>query len=480
MSDNESLKSSLYERLLYARKWFWETWGEEADAIYRRWSGRNSRMLPWIKAVLFLREVLREFYRSDGASRAASLAYTTLLSLIPLVVAFSQVIRRSFARIFPNLPSDTDALLNLVLPYDSPQVAYHLERFAENAQAASTFGMIVFLFISFRLFMAVEGTINSIWKVSSARGYRQKLRAFTMLFFWGPLLIGLSFTTSAMLERNPYFGSIVSNRLTGTIVAVSVLFVAFTMLFWLVPSTRVNIRSAAVGAVVTALLFEGVRFGFGIYARYLFEGRLNVIYGTIGLAIIFLLALEMMWMIVLLGVQISYVDQNFEGILRATEQQLAEDASLSLYFALRALIEVARRFDAREDAPSAYRLAEIFGATDRQMMSVLRKLEDAQLVKEIGGDWTGFVPGCDPGRIRIDEVVRVMEGGYRAVPASELPEPEQRMVATLYAELEQCTVDAFGHRTVGQAVRELYGEPAPSRTSDGGNEPLPGRFGPRG
>jgi membrane protein len=473
-------KPTLYERLLRARKWFWETWGEEADKIYRRWSGRNSRMLPWIKFVLFLREVLREFYRSEGMSRASSLAYTTLLSLIPLVVAFSQVIRRSFARLFPNLPSDTDALLNLVLPYDSPQVAYQLARFAENAQAASTFGMIVFLFISFRLFMAVEGTINLIWKVSSARGYRQKLRAFTMLFFWGPLLIGLSFTTSAMLERNPYFGSIVGNRLTGTIVAVSVLFVAFTMLFWLVPSTRVNIRSAAAGAFVTALLFEGVRFGFGIYANYLFEGRLNVIYGAIGLAIIFLLALEMMWMIVLLGVQISYVDQNFEGILRATEQQLAEDSSLSLYFALRALIEVARRFDVREEAPSAYRLAEIFGATDHQMISVLRKLEDAQLVKEIGGDWTGFVPGCDPNRIRIDEVVKVMEGGYRAVPASELQEPEQRLIATLYSELEQCAADALGQRTVGQVVRELYGAPALSRTVDGGNEPLPGRFGPRG
>lgn len=478
MPKDEQRKPSLFQRLLHARTWFWTTWGEEADAIYRRWSGRNSRLLPWIKGVLFLREVLRDFYR-DGTSRAGSLAYTTLLSLIPLVVAFSQVIRRSFSRIFPNLPSDTDALLNLVLPYDSPQVAYHLARFAENAQAASTFGMIVFLFISFRLFMAVEGSINSIWRVSDVRGYRQKLRAFTMLFFWGPLLIGLSFTTSAMLQRSPYFGMLATNRFTGMIVSVAVLFIAFTMLFWLVPSTRVNIRSAAVGAFVAALLFEAVRFSFGLYANFLFEGRLNVIYGTIGLAIIFLIALETMWMIVLLGVEISYVHQNFEGILRATEQQLAEDASLNLYFGLRALIEVARRFDAREDAPSSYRLAEVFGATDRQMLSVLRKLEDAQLVKEIGGDWTGFVPGCDPDRIRIDEVVKVMEGGFRGVPAGEVREPEQRIIATLYADLEQCTADAVGQRSIGQIVRELYGAPLPSRASDGGNEPVPGRFGPR-
>ena len=60
----------------------------------------------------------------------------------------------------------------------------------------------LFLLIAFRLFLAVEGAINQIWKVRSARGYRQKIIAFTMLFFWGPVLMGLSFTTTSMLERN--------------------------------------------------------------------------------------------------------------------------------------------------------------------------------------------------------------------------------------------------------------------------------------
>ena len=79
-----------------------------------------------------------------------------------------------------------------------------LGRLAENAQTASTLGAIVFMFIAFRLFLAVEGAVNQIWKVRSARGYRQKIIAFTMLFFWGPLLMGLSFTTTSMLERNRY------------------------------------------------------------------------------------------------------------------------------------------------------------------------------------------------------------------------------------------------------------------------------------
>ena len=144
------------------------------------------------------------------------------------------------------------------------------------------------------------------------------------------------------------------------------------------------------------------------------HGRFNLIYGTIGLAIIFLIAIEVMWVVILLGVEISYVYQNLYGVLRASEQQIEDEPRFDLYFGLRALIEVARRFDRREDAPSSYRLAEQFGCTDAQMLRILRKLEDSQLVKEIGGDWTGYVPGCDPDRITVEEVVLHLEGAARA------------------------------------------------------------------
>ena len=116
------------------------------------------------------------------------------------------------------------------------------------------------MFIAFRLFLAVEGAVNQIWKVRSARGYRQKIIAFTMLFFWGPLLMGLSFTTTAMLERNRYLRVLLRGRLIFMIVPIVVLFIGFTMLFWLVPSTRVRLPAAMVGALVTTALFTLVRW----------------------------------------------------------------------------------------------------------------------------------------------------------------------------------------------------------------------------
>src|SRR5438128_2763745 len=248
------------DRFMATRSLLWSWLTDPAVLLYRREAhGRRRVRILSVEFFLFVREIAREFYNIEGTSRAASLAYTTLLSLVPLLVAFTNVLQQYFKTLFPNFQSQIVSILNVVIPYQSPVLTYHLARFAENAQAASTFGIIIFIIIAFRLFLAVEATVNQIWKVRSIRLYRQKIMAFTMLFFWGPVLMGLSFTTTAMLERNRFLRFFFQHDITFRIVPIIVLFIAFTMLFWLVPSARVRLSAAAVGGLVTALLFSLVR-----------------------------------------------------------------------------------------------------------------------------------------------------------------------------------------------------------------------------
>ncbi|HEX8171664.1 MAG TPA: YhjD/YihY/BrkB family envelope integrity protein [Thermoanaerobaculia bacterium] len=461
-----SWKDSWGGRFFSAKDVVWSWLTDPAVLVYRRHGFGQKKMRALIvEFFLFVREVVREFWHIEGTSRAASLAYTTLLSLIPLLVAFTHILKEYFQNLFPGFQTQIDTILNAVIPYDSPQITYHLTRFAENAQTASTLGGIAFMFIAFRLFVAVEGAVNQIWKVRSARGYRQKIIAFTMLFFWGPLLMGLSFTTTSMLERNRYLRVLFEGDLIFMIAPVLVLFLGFAMLFWLVPSTRVRFPAAAVGAVVTTALFTLVRYLFGIYANYLMTGRLNLIYGTVGLAIIFLIAIEVMWVVILLGVEISYVWQNLYGVLRATEQHVQDEPQFDLYYALRGLLEIARRFDRREEPPSSYRLAEQFGTTDSQMLRVLRKLEDAKLIAPTGTAWTGYVPACDPDRISIEEVVTQMEGVQRLLPESGADDREKVAVGELFQTLNACTANALERMSIGRLVREVYA-PREVRTED--------------
>jgi membrane protein len=461
-----TLREKWVTRVVSARTLIWSWLTDPAVLVYRKHGfGQKRARATIVEFFLFVREIVREFYGVQGTARAAALAYTTLLSLIPLLVAFTYILQEYFARLFPGFQTQVDAILNAVLPYQSPTINYHLARFAQNAQAASTLGAIVFMFVAFRLFVAVEGAVNTIWKVRSARGYRQKIIAFTMLFFWGPLLMGLSFTTTSMLERNRYLRVLFQGDLIFIIVPIVVLFIGFTMLFWLVPSARVRVTSAMIGALVTTVLFTLVRGGFGLYANYLVSGRLNIIYGTVGLAIIFLIAIEIMWVVILVGVEISYVWQNLYGVLRATAQQVQDTPQYDLYFALRGLLEIARRFDRREEPPSTYRLAEQFGTPDSQMLRVLRKLEDAKLVAPVGGEWIGYVPACDPDRISVEEVIAQMEGMMRLLPESGPEDVERTAIGELFQRLNTCTAQALDRMSVGRLVRELY-SPREVRTDD--------------
>src|ERR1044071_3265361 len=90
-------RRSLRDRFARARTVTWSWLTDPAVLLYRREAhGRDRARVITVEFFLFIREVAREFYEIQGTSRAASLAYTTLLSLIPLLVAFTQAISRWF------------------------------------------------------------------------------------------------------------------------------------------------------------------------------------------------------------------------------------------------------------------------------------------------------------------------------------------------------------------------------------------------
>src|SRR5476649_2657205 len=131
--DPRSTRPTLQQRFVRVRNFVWSNLTDPAILVYRRSAqGKDKARVLMVEFFLFVREVTREFYDIEGASAAAALAYTTLVSLIPLLVAFNQVLQQYFKSIFPDFRTQVDTLLNVVIPYQSPQLAYHLERFAER------------------------------------------------------------------------------------------------------------------------------------------------------------------------------------------------------------------------------------------------------------------------------------------------------------------------------------------------------------
>src|SRR5512142_1701331 len=97
-------RRSLRDRVKRTRSVVWSWLTDPAVLLYRREAtGQHRLRVVTVEFFLFVREVAREFYDIEGPRRAASLAYTTLLSLIPLLVAFTQALSRWFKTLFPNV-----------------------------------------------------------------------------------------------------------------------------------------------------------------------------------------------------------------------------------------------------------------------------------------------------------------------------------------------------------------------------------------
>src|SRR5471032_1745652 len=114
-------RPTLHQRLVRVRNFVWSNLTDPAILVYRRSAqGKDKARVLMVEFFLFVREVTREFYEIEGASAAAALAYTTLVSLIPLLVAFNQVLQQYSKSIFPDFRTQVDTLLNVVIPYQSP------------------------------------------------------------------------------------------------------------------------------------------------------------------------------------------------------------------------------------------------------------------------------------------------------------------------------------------------------------------------
>ncbi|MDP9120898.1 MAG: YihY family inner membrane protein, partial [Acidobacteriota bacterium] len=265
----------------------------------------------------FPRKLLRYFlltarqgYEDGVLLTASALAFVTILSLVPLLAAFSFI----GARVFSEYPQKSLEVFVQVLPYSEKTVTDKLGEFLDQASTMNGFGLVAFFATSLFAFATIEATFNRIWNVSRRRPFRVRLLSFVLLLFWGPLLIGATFSSLFLLRENPALRHLVREALLLHVAPFLATLVGLTTLYWLLPYTRVRLRNALAGGLLAAILLELLRQGFGYYIQ-LFRG-VSTVYGSSAFALLFMISIEITWAVVLLGSEAAYTAQHFALIER--------------------------------------------------------------------------------------------------------------------------------------------------------------------
>ena len=237
---------------------------------------------------------------------AASLAYATLLALIPLTVIVYKIYTTVFIDSIWQLKVQ-EFVFQSLSPTTADQVKQYLFNSAVHASSLNLLSLSMLLLSVVTVIYTIDKALNSIWKIHKPRYLVRRILVYLALLIFGPLAISFSFFISTYLASLPLIEKIsgeVFNSGLFVLLPFVILWTAFTMLYKLVPDCEIKWSHAFSGATVAVILFEIAKSGFALYVSYfpLYE----LLYGALASIPLLLIWIYLTWLIVLVGAEIAY------------------------------------------------------------------------------------------------------------------------------------------------------------------------------
>jgi membrane protein len=258
------------------------------------------------------RVVSSAYGRHAGSQLAAGISYRVLFSLVPLLALLVSVIdlllpsearKDIVAWLFHRFPGHgLESAVNKSISHPgatAPLVA--LVAVAGLLWAAS--GMMASIRIAFRV----------VWEVPGPTYVRGKLRDFLLVALAAALLLvafGVSLAAQLVAEAGKGVSAAVGLQGDTRVVdAISQLgggllvgFLALIVLYWVVPPVRVGFGQVWLSAALAAAGIELLIKGFAFYAA---RTTANSVYGPLGALFTFLLLVDLLGTVLLLGAELT-------------------------------------------------------------------------------------------------------------------------------------------------------------------------------
>jgi len=245
--------------------------------------------------------VWNHFQEDRCLEEAASLSYTSLLAMVPLLAVIVGVVAA-----FPVFGDVSEKLQTFIfanfLPAAGEQIEPYLNTFLGSVSSLTLPGTIFLIITALLLMVRIEVAFNRVWRVDRARTLMNRIIMYWSVLTLGPILTGAAVALSA---QNVITNLVIGEGLAPGWYHLGIFFLTwmvFTMFFVLVPNRRVPFRNALVGAFLSAVLFDVAKLGF---VAYVSNANYSVIYGALATIPIFLLWLYIVWAVILFGASLA-------------------------------------------------------------------------------------------------------------------------------------------------------------------------------
>ena len=346
----------------------------------------------------FLIALMRRISEDGGWRLSGSLAYTTLLSVVPLIA-----VGLSIFSAFPAFGELTGTirqfLYDNVLPESISRVVLgHIDQFTRNAARLTAIGLAVLAVTSFMMMATIEQAFNVIWRVRQSRPFLTRLMLYWSVMTLGPVLVGASLMMTTTIVDHSLDVASRGWWLAPKVISLwpfAFLAAAFTFLYGAVPGRRVLLRHALAGGVCAAIVFQLMNRVFASYVGAMHAYTL--VYGAFAAVPLFLLWIYLCWAAVLLGAEIVALATQY----RRLDAHARTAPGRGLFAAMGILREllVSRRAGRALEASA---LAQSTGLAIIDVEVLLEALESSGFVARVSGE--RWVLACDEAGTRLSAV----------------------------------------------------------------------------
>ena len=380
----------------------------------------HSPLMRW-----FLKQYKLVFYTARGVMehdtmvRSAALTFYTLMSLVPIVAVVFAIVKG-----FGLGDTLTDSLYSLFPT--NPEIAQYLLDFAEKAIArtrggiVATVALITLLWAVIRVLSSIERAFNNIWEVKIRRSVARQYTDYIAILFIVPILWITANAVGNFAENLFGFTHTWQYELLSRGIAMITIWFMFTLLYIVVPSTKVHFGAAFRAGIFAGTLFLLFQWGY-IYLQSWMTSY-NAIYGSFVALPLLLVWMQTSWQILLFGGELSFAYQNIARF-DAERESLLISHNMRRRIILATLVVVVRNFRTKGGALSEEEIRKQLRLPTRIVNDVLYQLVEAKQLIAISAPESNqdmsYAPAYEISQMTLYGVIQAVEnscGGQFKLP----------------------------------------------------------------
>jgi len=382
----------------------------------------------WIRQLRIILLAVRGFDEDKCQLRASALTFFSLLSIVPVVAmafgiakgfGFQKILERKLVEQMPG----QEEVVNRIITFS--------QSLLENTQGGviAGIGIAILFWTVIKVLGNIENSFNGIWGIKKPRTLGRKFSDYLSIMLICPFLFIMSSSVTVLItsqvtllvEKLAFLGPIGSLIITSMkILPYCVIWVMFTFIYVFMPNTKVNFKSGLFAGIIAGTIYQFVQWAYITFQ--IGASKYGAIYGSFAALPLFLIWLQISWLVVLFGGEISFAEQNVDTYEFESDSLKASD-SFKRLLSLNITHVCARRFHEGLKPQTAADLSQELEIPIRLVNQLIFELAEAGILSEVKfGDTQviGYQPARDIEDLTVHKVLELLDRtGVENIPVAE-------------------------------------------------------------